>query len=592
MLSDEKRNKFFELLKDSSKDEWVWMNGYLSALVMPLDGPVPLKSITNDIAAERIVTSSVSTTVLTPAAQASLQLTVVFGTETGNSKKLATSLVKKLKDAGHKVTLKNTETYKEAELGSEKNLIVVVSTHGDGDPPAAAKNFIEMLKSRTAKLTNLNFAVLGLGDTSYPLFCKTGEDVDSLLFGLGGKRIQVLAKCDLDIETTANPWIDSLIRTLASAGNGSESNGKQAVATDAKVASNKKIVYAGKVTTNLVLNDVGASKSTHHIEINTDTPILYEPGDSAGFIPQNTKEDVVKILSLLKIGGEEGISYGGETWMAADLLATKLSIRNLPERVIKKYSDLIQTPISISKVDLDVILRDFPIPQSVATVKVLELLESMVPRYYSIASSPAAHGENQVHLTVAEVVIETGTGNKAGLCSGYLSDFNEGDGVFFFIQKNANFRLPPEDAPLIMIGPGTGIAPFRSFLFERDASSASGKNWLFFGERNFVSDFYYQAELLQMMETGVLQKLNTAFSRDTKHKVYVQDRMSENTSELLKWIEEGAYIYVCGSKDPMSKDVEKQLLQILSKREFETSITAEEYLSSLEESGRYKKDVY
>ncbi|TGL56636.1 sulfite reductase flavoprotein subunit alpha [Leptospira ognonensis] len=589
MLSDEKRNKFFELLKDSSKDEWVWMNGYLSALVMPLDGPIPLKSITNDMS-ERIVTSSVPTTVLAPAVPATLQVTVVYGTETGNSKKLATGLVKKLKDAGHKATLKNTETYKASELDQEKNLIVVVSTHGDGEPPAAAKNFLEILKNKTSKFKKLNFAVIGLGDTSYPLFCQTGVDVDSLLFGLGGTRIQEVAKCDLDIDTTASPWIDLLLSNLSQLG---EKNGEvTAKATENKTTTNKRIIYTGKVTTNLVLNDIGSTKSTRHIEIESDASILYLPGDSAGFIPQNKEEEVNQILSLLKIGPEERVSHAGETWMAKDLLLTKLSIRNLPDRVIKKYADFVKTDIPTTRFDLDVLLSDFPLPSGTNAGQVFAILENMVPRYYSIASSPSAHGEHAIHLTVAEVAIETKTGVKEGLCSGYLSNFTVGEEVLFFIQKNDNFRLPPDDASLIMIGPGTGIAPFRSFLMERDAASASGKNWLFFGERNFVSDFYYQAELLQLMETGILQKLNAAFSRDTKNKVYVQDRMLENASELLKWIEEGAYIYVCGSKDPMSKDVEKQLLQILSAREFETNLSAEDYLSSLEESGRYKKDVY
>ncbi len=590
MLSDEKRNKFFELLKDSSKDEWVWMNGYLSALVMPLDGPVPLKSITNDMT-ERIVTSTVPTTVLTPAKSSPIQITVVYGTETGNSKKLATNLVKKLKDVGHKATLKNTETYKATELDSEKNLIVVVSTHGDGEPPAAAKNFIEILKNKTNRFEKLHFAVIGLGDTSYPLFCQTGVDVDGLLFGLGGNRIQPLAKCDLDIETTATPWIETLITNLSSLG-GTNDVGLTSNAQIVKPASNKRIIYSGTITTNFVLNDIGATKSTRHIEIQTSSPIDYLPGDSAGFIPQNKDEEVNRILSFLNLGSEERINHSGETWMAKDLFTTKLSIRNLPERVTKKYAALVGKSISLSKVDLDFLLKEYPLNPGTSANQLIEILENIVPRYYSIASAPNAHGENSIHLTVAELEIETGTGNKEGLCSGYLSHLSEGNEVLFFIQKNDNFRLPPEDAPLIMIGPGTGIAPFRSFLFEREAASAVGKNWLFFGERNFVSDFYYQAEFLQMMETGVLQKLNTAFSRDTNKKIYVQDRMAEQTNELLKWIKEGAYIYVCGSKDPMSKDVEKQLLQILSNRDFETNVSAEEFLSGLEESGRYKKDVY
>jgi sulfite reductase (NADPH) flavoprotein alpha-component len=601
MLSDDKRNKFYELLKDSSKDEWVWMNGYISALILPLDGPIPLKSISNDdTPSERIVTSSVSTSALTPAK--SLQLTVLFGTETGNAKKLATAFVKKLKDAGHNPKLKNTETYKPSELDAERNLVIIVSTHGDGDPPAAAKNFVESLKNRSEKLPNLNYAVLGLGDTAYPLFCKTGEDIDNYLSNLGANRLQTLGKCDLDIDTVASPWMHAFIEKLSieaapqainiqTITPGSTIQPKANV-TEVKKASSTKTIYSGKVTANFVLNDVGASKSTRHIEIKTSSEIQYEPGDSAGFLPKNHPDDVARILSLLKIEREARVNFAGETWMVADLLTNKVSIRHLPDRVIKKYADLIQTQIQLTKIDLDALITAHPFPPQTSAQSIIDILESMIPRYYSIASSPKSHGETEIHLTVAEVEIETSIVKKEGLCSGYLSAFKEGEEVTFFIQKNDNFRLPPSDAPLIMIGPGTGIAPFRSFLLERDADAASGKNWLFFGERNFVSDFYYQAEFLQLMETGILQKLNTAFSRDTKQKVYVQDRMAENAQELLNWIEDGAYIYVCGSKDPMSKDVEKQLLNILSQRKFALDQTPEDFLSELEESGRYKKDVY
>ncbi|MDZ4724811.1 MAG: flavodoxin domain-containing protein [Leptospira sp.] len=586
MLSDEKRNRFFQLLKESTKDEWVWMNGYLSAMMQPMPGT--LSSIPSDVPSERVVPTTVTTSALTGGG--SLQLTVVYGTETGNAKKLATSFVKKLKDAGHNVKLKNTETYKANEFDSEKNLIVIIATHGDGDPPASAKNFVESLKNRTPHFENLNFAVLGLGDTSYPLFCKTGEDVDSLLNNLGGNRIIPLGKCDLDIDTVAIPWFQSLVTSF---GQVSISNGQtQNVQSVAKPTSNKRIVYQGKVSANIVLNDIGASKSTRHIEIITPQAIEYEPGDSAGFFPKNTTQDVNQILSLLKLGKEDRIVFANETWMAEDLLKNKVSIRNLPARVIQKYGDLVGKTIDLKNVDLDVLLTDYPLNQNTPSEKVFEILEQMVPRYYSIASSPKSHGENEIHLTVAEVDIETKLGKKEGLCSGYLSAFDEGEAVSFYIQKNPNFRLPPPDAHLIMIGPGTGIAPFRSFLWERDADGASGKNWLFFGERNFVSDFYYQSEFLQLMETGILQKLNAAFSRDTKQKVYVQDRMEENADELLNWIKDGAYIYVCGSKDPMSKDVEKRLLQILEKRTFETNQSTEDFLSTLEEAGRYKKDVY
>ncbi|TGN20546.1 diflavin oxidoreductase [Leptospira idonii] len=590
MLSDDKRAKFFQLLKESSKDEWVWMSGYLAAITQPIDDSVGLPASKEIRPEESILLTGTSSSVSSSKA-ASIACTVVYGTETGNAKKVSTEFVKRLKAAGHNAKLKSTEQYKPTDLDDESHLFVVVSTHGDGEPPAAAKPFINALQSKKEKLPNLKFAVLALGDTSYPLFCKTGEEVDSLLNDLGSSRIHDLGKCDVDYDTVAGPWMDSLVQKLGA----SSSNGKAAVNTAPakdKPAGSKKVIYDAKIITNLVLNDIGATKSTRHIELKSDIPVDYEPGDSAGFLALNSETEVNRILELLKLGKEDRIQYQNETWMAFDLLTKKLSIRFLPDRVVQKYAEIAKASIPAGKSDLDALLTIYPLNEGTDSKKVLEILEPIIPRYYSIASSPSAHGEKEVHLTVTEVVIETKTSIKAGLCSGFLSSFAEGDKIQFFIQRNPSFRLPSPDADLIMIGPGTGIAPFRSFLFERESSGGNGRNWLFFGERNFVNDFYYQTELQAFMDTGVLHRLNTAFSRDTKHKVYVQDRMTENAAELLKWIENGAYIYVCGSKDPMSKDVDAKLVEILTQRNFETGKDSSEFLKELEESGRYVKDVY
>ncbi|MCU0824392.1 MAG: flavodoxin domain-containing protein [Leptospira sp.] len=587
MLSDDKRSKFLQLLKESTKDEWVWMSGYLSALTQ-----ASLAGGSVDISIETPVSLSGERGLGDLKAEP-IQCSVVYGTETGNSKKLGTELVKKLKELGHNAKLKSTDTYKAKDLKEEQYLFVVISTHGDGEPPQAAKPFIQILNDCKDKLTNLKFAVLGLGDTSYPLFCQTGVDVDTILEKLGGSRILTLGKCDVDYDLVAKPWMGELISVL---------NQKTKTATTQtqsnigvvkeKKASSGKVTYEGVVQTNIVLNDIGATKSTRHIEIKSNSSIEYEAGDSAGFIAFNREEEVSRILDLLKVPRETRVNFKDETWMAYDLFQKKLSIRFLPDRVIKKYADLVQKDIPSGKQDLDAILTLYPKETGLNIQDLVSILEPIVPRYYSIASSPSFHGEDEIHLTVAEVEIETFTGPKSGFCSGYLADLREGDKVSFFIQKNTSFKLPAPEKDIIMIGPGTGIAPFRAFLFEREQSGASGKNWLFFGERNFVSDFYYQIEFQGMMDTGLLTRLNTAFSRDTKQKVYVQDRMWENKQELLNWIQNGAILYVCGSKDPMSKDVDAKLVEILAERNFETELPALEYLKSLEESGRYIKDVY
>ncbi|BDA78202.1 sulfite reductase [NADPH] flavoprotein alpha-component [Leptospira kobayashii] len=589
MLSDDKRAKFLQLLKETTKDEWVWMNGYLSALTETLGALPPTTTRVVGSAGEDTNTSFLPAEVES-VKPAPISCMVVYGTETGNSKKLSTEFVKKLKAAGHSAKVKSTEQYKLSDLDDESYFFVIIATHGDGDPPAAAKSFVTGLQERKNPLSNLKFAILALGDTSYPLFCKTGEDVDSMLNALGGTRIHELGKCDVDYEAVALPWIDDVVRKLAISSSNTVAAKTTANQKAAKPAG--RAVYDAKVITNLVLNDVGATKSTRHIELKADSSVAYEPGDSAGFFAHNSESEVADVLKLLGLGKEDRIQWQGETWMAGDLLTKKLSIRFLPERVIKKYEELTGKTVVPGRKDLDALLTDFKFDSGFDSKKIFEILEPMVPRYYSIASSPAAHGEKEVHLTVAELEIETRTGTKPGLCSGYLSSFAEGSSIQFFIQKNPSFRLPPPDSDLIMIGPGTGIAPFRSYLFERESAGGSGKNWLFFGERNFVSDFYYQTELQAFMDTGLLNRLNTAFSRDTKQKVYVQDRMEENATELLKWIEAGAYIYLCGSKDPMSKDVDAKLIDILSRRTFRTEIDASDFLKELEESGRYKKDVY
>ncbi|TGM77110.1 sulfite reductase flavoprotein subunit alpha [Leptospira levettii] len=587
MLSDEKRNRFLQLLKESTKDEWVWMSGYLSALTQASIGGSVDVSLTPPVS---ISSSDPSHGNLKAAP---IQCSVVYGTETGNSKKLGTELVKKLKELGVQAKLKSTDTYKAKDLKEEEYLFVIVSTHGDGEPPQAAKPFLQILTDSKDNLTKVKFAVLGLGDTSYPLFCQTGIDVDSLLEKLGAERIHDLGKCDVDFELVAKPWMSELITKLNTISKTATTQvSKQTQGPVSKPSAGGKVVYEGTVITNLVLNDVGATKSTRHIEIKSSVPIDYLPGDSAGFLAYNREEEVDRVLGLLQTDKETRVTYKGETWMLYDLLRKKVSIRFLPDRVLQKYATLSKKEIPSGKLDLDVLLTLYPSDTKLEIQTLVDILEPIVPRYYSIASSPSAHGEEEVHLTVAEVEIETFTGIKSGFCSGFLASLKEGDTVPFFIQRNNSFRLPNPDTDIIMIGPGTGIAPFRSFLFEREQSAGNGKNWLFFGERNFVSDFYYQTELLELMDTGVLHKLNTAFSRDTKQKVYVQDRMGENAQELLKWIENGANIYLCGSKDPMSKDVDKKLIEILSERTFDTGKEASDYLKELEESGRYIKDVY
>lgn len=573
MLAELKLNSFRELVKNASKEELIWMNGYLSALI-------------NDDSAAATVSSPEKAS-----KQSSLSgCTVVYGTETGNSKKVATDFSTRLKKQGVQAKVKSLDQYRVSDLSKESCLLVVMSTQGDGEPPIAAKKFYDYLHQNEVKLDHLKYGVLALGDSAYPLFCKAGEDVDIRLQQLGAQRITPLCKCDSDFEADANQWIDELISTALQS---PLSNGSPTKAvTNTKPGRTGKKVYDGTILTHINLNDRGSSKETYHIEIATEEEIVYEPGDSIGIIAQNSQTSVTKLLQLLELEDSEVLHFKDASYTAQELFRSKINIQYLPERIVQAYAKLVKKEIPSIRMDLVDLIRIYPFDGSVNLQQLLSILDPIAPRLYSISSSPAAHGENEVHITVSKCGFMVDGHKRFGLCSDYLSALKEGDAVQVYVQKNNSFRLPAADADVIMIGPGTGVAPFRSFLMERDAQGAEGRNWLFFGEQHFVTDFLYQTELQTLFETGVLTKINTAFSRDQKEKIYVQHRMIQHATELYEWVKNGAHIYVCGAKEPMSVDVENTLASIIANEGNMGLDAAREYLHNLHEAGRYHKDVY
>ena len=568
MLAEPKLKLFRELITGISKDELIWINGYVSAL---MEG------------------NGHATEVLPAAAPQSAlaACTVVYGTESGNSKKVAVEMTSKLKKQGIQVKTKSLDQYKITDLQKENCLFVVMSTQGDGEPPAAAKKFYDYILQNDVKLNQLKYGVLALGDSSYPLFCKAGEDVDERLAKLGAERIIPMRKCDTDFEPEAHAWIDELINsTLKSA------PAAQPVIVKDKPASTGKKIHQGKVVTSINLNDIESNKETYHLEIATEEPLTYEPGDSIGVVAKNCNNAVMKIIELLDASPEQTVTFKNINNTLYDLFRNKINIQYLPERIIIKYAALVQKEIPAIRMDLLDLLRIYPIDGSVNVQQLIDILDPVAPRLYSISSSPAAHGENEVHITVGRSSFEIDSQKRFGLCSDYLSCMNVEDTLEIYVQRNSSFKLPHPDTDVIMIGPGTGIAPFRSFLFERDATGAQGRNWLFFGDQHFTSDFLYQTELLTFFETGLLTRLNTAFSRDQKEKIYVQHRMMQQATELYNWINNGASIYVCGAKYPMSTDVENTLLQIIQTKGGFSEEQAVHYLNELSEHGKYHKDVY
>ena len=564
MLAEHKLKVLLDLVKGLSNDELEWVNGYINGINKEAHQALPMvekKPVVNKI-------------------------TITYGTETGNSKSIATDLAKKARKKGINVKLASLDQYRLNDLVTEEFFFTIVSTHGDGEPPAAAKKFYDHIHNNGFKLDKLKYSVFALGDTAYPLFCKTGEDIDEQLSKLNGQRLLPLNKSDVEYDLDAHNWSENVLQLLSTQVNDTE------ITTAPQVISGKSAtrnIYSGEVLAIIKLNDVGSHKETFHIEIKAGNP-LYEPGDSIGIVPENSAELVDSILTFTGVPGNRETVYKGESYSIFNLLQAKVNISYLTLSLVQKYAAVAGTEIPKLKMDLIDLLKEYPLNDE-QFMEVLGILNPIPPRLYTIASSTMAH-ENEVHLTVEIDEFRINGVRRYGICSSYLRLKKSGDEVKFFIQKNKRFRLPENDKPIIMIGPGTGIAAFRSFLYEREARGAEGQNWLFFGEQNFNTDFLYQTEIQNWKDTGLLTKVNVAFSGEEEDGMYVQDKILEHAEEFYQWIQKGAYIYVCGQKDPMSVQVEQTILAIIRDLGSKTKDEAAKYLEKLKTEGRYSVDVY
>jgi sulfite reductase (NADPH) flavoprotein alpha-component len=572
MLEESRLKQLHALIDGYSKEELIWINGYLSGIVA--NGKANGAAHTNGHDVKTTSTKKIS---------------LAFGTETGNAKKLAIHLAAVAKKKGVNAKLTDLSQYRFNDLSKEEYFFVVISTQGEGEPPIPAKKFYDHIHENQLSLPGLKFSVLALGDSSYPQFCKTGEDVDAQFDKFGAKRVVPLQRCDVDYEDEAEQWFEKVLTVIESK---PESVSSAAVLSPVPKKPAGKKYYNGTILTNVNLNDRGSNKNTYHIEIGTDETIEYEPGDTIGIIPRNREDVVDKIISLTGIDPTLVIETAKTKAPVKELLIEHLNICYLLTSTLKKYAAILQQEIPDTRMDLFDLLRIYPVKDAAQFVDVVKVLMSIAPRLYSISSSPAGHGTNEVHITVARDRFLAQEEQRFGLCSEFLGDLPVNSGISFYVHKDKNFKLPATDKDIIMIGPGTGIAPFRSFIAERDATGATGRNWFFFGEQHFITDFLYQTEMQNYVSTGVLTRLDLAFSRDQAMKIYVQHRMLEKAAELYHWINEGAYIFVSGAKDPMSKDVENALLQIIEEQGKKTKEEAKEYLERLKKNGRYEKDVY
>ncbi len=537
---------------------------------------------------------------------AATKLTVLYGTESGNSEVLADRTAKEAKKRGFQAVVKSMADTKPADLAKATNLLVIVSTWGDGEPPEGATTFYKELMSGELALSGVSYSVCALGDTSYEKFCQTGKDIDARLEKFGAKRISDRKDCDVDYEESWSSWLDA---TLSSIAPQSTASVVAAPVAGAVVEYGKKNPFPSEVLENSLLNGEGSAKETIHLGLSLEgSGLSYEPGDALAVIPVNAPDVIQAVLNAAKLKGTETVEVKGEgSKLLADALREDYDITALSRAVLTKLqaitgsTELAALLAEDAKEQLKAwnygreivdAIEAFA-PNGLTAEQLAGIFRKLPPRLYSIASSPLAH-PGEVHLTVAAVRYDAHGRQRKGVCSTYLADLvKTGDFTSIFVQPNKNFRLPTSgETPVIMVGPGTGVAPFRAFVEHRAALGHPGKNWLFFGDQRYTYDFLYQLEWQDHLKSGVLSKLDVAFSRDQPEKIYVQHKMLERAKELYAWLEEGAHFYVCGDANRMAHDVHEALVSIVESQGHKSRADAEAYVEELKKAKRYQRDVY
>ena len=536
-------------------------------------------------------------------------ITLISASQTGNARRVAEALRDDLLAAKLNVNLVNAGDYKFKQIASEKLLVIVTSTQGEGETPEEAVALHKFLFSKKApKLTDTAFAVLGLGDTSYEFFCQAGKDFDSKLAELGGERLLDRVDADVEYQTAAAQWRERLVEVLKARAPAASSVAAVASGAVNEVHSSpytKEAPLSASLSVNQKITGRDSQKDVRHIEIDLgDSGLRYQPGDALGVWYQNDPSLVKELVELLWLKGDEPVTVNGKTLPLAEALQWHFELTVNTANIVENYATLTRSesllPLVGDKAQLQQYAATTPIvdmvrfsPAQLDAEALIGLLRPLTPRLYSIASAQA-EVESEVHVTVGVVRYDIEGRARAGGASSFLADRVEEEGeVRVFIEHNDNFRLPANpQTPVIMIGPGTGIAPFRAFMQQRAADGAEGKNWLFFGNPHFTEDFLYQVEWQRYVKEGVLSRIDLAWSRDQKEKIYVQDKLREQGAELWRWINDGAHIYVCGDANRMAKDVEQALLEVIAEFGAMDIEAADEFLSELRVERRYQRDVY
>jgi len=599
-FTEEQTRQLNQALGNLSRDQLLWLSGFLTGIrEMPASAGAQAAPGAASEAAEKP------------------ELTILYGTETGNAQSLAEQAAEAARARGFAPTVTDMGTYKKSRLKKEQNLLIVTATHGEGDPPEPAIDFYEYVHSDKApKLDHARFAVLGLGDTSYEHFCQTGKDFDRRLEELGAQRIHDFVGCDVDYEEPAAGWVEGTLDALRQKVKPqdtppeAERTAPMALAAgrNGEVKYDKQNPFQAEVIENVRLTGRGSRKETLHVELSLeDSELHYEPGDSLGVIPVNCGEVARALIEQLGFRADESVeTYRGERRLE-DALLRLYEITILTPPLVQRYAErsgaeelqalarpenrkrLMEYIKGREVIDL---VTEYPVAGLTAN-EFVGMLRKLPPRLYSIASSPRANPE-EAHLTVAVIRYHANGRDRKGVASTHFADrMREGDTVGVYVHRNNNFRLPEDPSrPIIMVGPGTGVAPFRAFVEERQAQGAPGGNWLFFGEQHFRTDFLYQTEWQRFLKEGALHRMDVAFSRDQKEKVYVQHQLKEQGREVFAWLEEGAYLYVCGDAERMAPDVHQALLDIVEEQGGHSREQAQDYVKHLQKEKRYQKDVY
>ena len=586
-------------------EQRLWLNGYMAGLLAG-KGYVPAGQTAGEPAA----------------ATPTVPLLILFGSQTGTAEKLARQIAKEAKTKGCNARVVDAAAHASVDWSKETNLFVITSTYGEGDMPDNAQAFWDWLKTDApGSLAHLKFSVLALGDTNYEQFCAAGKKIDARLEQLGAQRIHDRTDCEVDYEAAAKSWTTAVLEKVGQSSStdgarlspgAAATNGHAAATGDSRAPAapepfGKKNPFPARLLNNVLLNKDGSDKEVRHYEISLDgSGLTYEAGDALGVVPHNCDELVNDLLATLRSAGDEPVKVGDHTKPLREALIRDFDVtkpsQELLASVAKAAPDSVIAPLIAPERrddlkrwlwgrDVHDLLNLLPAPMPV--VQLLPLLKKLAPRLYSISSSPKAH-PGEVHLTVGAVRYESHGRVRKGVASTFLADrVGDADYVKVFVQPSHGFKPPTNgDTPMIMVGPGTGIAPFRAFLEERKATGAKGKNWLFFGDQKSATDFLYEELLTGWKSEGFLTRLDLAFSRDQSAKVYVQSRMLENAAELWQWLQAGAHFYVCGDASRMAKDVDAALHQIAETAGDLSREAAVEFIKKLKADKRYQRDVY